>query len=130
MLFLHCSYQEKAGGRGIRDGGRDGGRDGDRDGGRGGVAPLTSPVGSPAERPKLALKPRSGDSPAAAADGASPAKANPFGGAKANDASKARMHPSNLGTICACVWLPGKLKLKLTGIAVHRFSFKQYAVLR
>ena len=85
-----CSYQEKSGGpRGGRDGGRDSGREHGRDNGRGGP-PVTSPVGSPAERPKLALKPRSADAPAAA-EGASPAKANPFGGAKANDASKVRL---------------------------------------
>ena len=87
--FAARSYQEKSGvPRGGRDGGRDAGRDTGRDNGRG-PPPVTSPVGSPAERPKLALKPRSADAPAAA-DGSSPAKANPFGGAKANDASKAR----------------------------------------
>lgn len=78
--FRGCSYQDKGGGP---RGGRDAGRDPSNR--------VASPVGSPSasERPKLALKPRSADG-AAAADGASPAKANPFGGAKANDASKAR----------------------------------------
>jgi hypothetical protein len=58
-------------------------------GGGGGAPPAPA---SPVERPKLALKPRSADSPGGGADGGAPApKVNPFGAAKANDASKVRI---------------------------------------
>ena len=51
---------------------------------------------------KLALKPRSADAPEGGAEGgeAPKAKANPFGAAKANDASKARLRVS---TLCAAL---------------------------
>jgi hypothetical protein len=48
-------------------------------------------VAAPVERPKLSLKPRSADGAANGDGDAAPAKANPFGAAKANDASKVRM---------------------------------------